>query len=237
MVNLQTERYSACHVLSSHTIPCYIWAEDALHHYGVRTGLFTLQIIVQDTEAAAKLLMDNGWALEPETVRPATIADKAAKFLRKRHKTQDADQLIALLPSSEWNITLPTSVSDETMIPSLPDTVDALIDRWLDASDENLQFRMILSVYLCYLYEYNERLKSRDFAQEIKLEHRQFHFDALAGASIGTLGFQKHQIKIRELLRNGKFELCECSVDRNDETIFTELSLAKLQRTKEANTT
>lgn len=227
MISSQDERYLPCRVLIQNHIPCYIWAEDALRYYGVRTAVFTLQIMVQDNEAAAKILTENDWDLQPDSVRPYSIGDAKAKFLAKSNATGEK-QLITLLSSSEWTIAPPTA-DQNSMIPGLPELVDALIDKWLDEPADNVQFRIMLAVYLCYLYEYNKELKRHDFARELKFEHRQYHFDVLAGVTQGSKGFRKHQIKIRQLLRRGDFELCECSADRNDETIFTDLAATRLR--------
>jgi hypothetical protein len=42
------------------------------------------------------------------------------------------------------------------------------------------------------------------------------------------LPFIRHERKIREALRNGTYELCDCSADRDDESFFTAKAEARL---------
>jgi hypothetical protein len=54
-------RYEAPATLTSHGIPCVIWAEDALSHYGVPTVVFDPFLLVDDPEAAAECLCNAGY--------------------------------------------------------------------------------------------------------------------------------------------------------------------------------
>ncbi|RJE18319.1 hypothetical protein PHISCL_09346 [Aspergillus sclerotialis] len=54
----------------------------------------------------------------------------------------------------------------------------------------------------------------------MKYEHRQFHFDVLAGMTSSTFPFRNHQCGIRDALLQGRYELQECSASRDNEALF-----------------
>jgi hypothetical protein len=47
-------------------VPCVIWAEDALHHYGVPTVVFDMFCLVEDEISAAQKLEETGFSRLPE---------------------------------------------------------------------------------------------------------------------------------------------------------------------------
>jgi hypothetical protein len=55
-----------------------------------------------------------------------------------------------------------------------------------------------------YLYGHCRALKTQDFATQLKLEHQQFHYDALSKGRIGTVPFIEEQRQIRDEIRKGK---------------------------------
>src|SRR6266487_1807366 len=57
-------RYSACRVLKENGMSCFVWNEDALAYYGVRTVVFSLYLVVSDVNKAREVLINGGW-LEP----------------------------------------------------------------------------------------------------------------------------------------------------------------------------
>ncbi|KAI9762268.1 MAG: hypothetical protein M1840_001447 [Geoglossum simile] len=54
-------RYRAPQLLLDKGIPCVIWGEDALAHYGVPTGRFDLFLLVHDPTQAAECLTAAGF--------------------------------------------------------------------------------------------------------------------------------------------------------------------------------
>jgi len=78
-----------------------------------------------------------------------------------------------------------------------------------------------LAGLIAYLYGYVPALKEKSFAEHLKYEHRQYHYDSLSGMSTGTLPFIRHEREIRDGLREGRFRLCDCSADQDDESLFT----------------
>lgn len=48
-----------------------------------------------------------------------------------------------------------------------------------------------------------------------------YHFDVIAGVSVGTEPYRAHQRKVRDSIRKGEYELCDGSVEKDDERFFT----------------
>lgn len=55
---------------------------------------------------------------------------------------------------------------------------------------------------------------------KLRYEHRQYHLDSLSGMSTGTWPFARHEFEIREKLRQGTWELRDCSAYRDNEDLF-----------------
>ena len=47
-------------------VPCVIWAEDALHHYGILTVVFDMFCLVEDEISAAQKLEEAGFSHLPQ---------------------------------------------------------------------------------------------------------------------------------------------------------------------------
>ena len=81
---------------------------------------------------------------------------------------------------------------------------------------------------ISYLHDYVPSVKTRDFVQKLRYDHRQYHLDWLAGMSTGTRPFIKHQRAIREALRRGVYQLQECSASSDNEKLFMGKWMARL---------
>jgi hypothetical protein len=241
-------RYQPCYILSDNNIPCVVWCEDALAHYGVPTVVFSLYLLVPNIDQAAEVLVQRGWHLEDKTQTKFGNAPlrsarhrltPAVDAARKRptwspgmgpppppSNEPPGPTTTILLPASEWNYYFPKT-GDQNFIPPLPALLDGLIDKLLDDPLTETMFWNHLAVLIAYLYGYVPATKQKSFAEELKYDHRQFHYDCLSGMSTG-LPFIRHERKIREALRNGTYQLCDCSADRNDESLFTAKAEARL---------
>ncbi|KAK4869509.1 hypothetical protein LT330_005891 [Penicillium expansum] len=111
------------------------------------------------------------------------------------------------------------SSPENVFFPPLPGFLDALIESWLDCPCDDGMLLIHLACQISYLYAYAPALKQRSFAERMKYEHRQFHFDVLAGMQIGTIPFRKHERAIRDALLQGQYELRECSMSCDNEEI------------------
>ncbi|KAJ5165222.1 uncharacterized protein N7500_007052 [Penicillium coprophilum] len=223
-------RYKPCQVLSNHRFPHVIWFEDALHHYGVPTLKFNLYLLVADIEKAAELLVKAGGALDSQ--EPRKIGNAKVELPQKRLISPTSQTITVLLPAQDWKYPLiPDSCSDDVSLaaeslpenlsfPPLPGFLDALIESWLDCPSDDAMLLLHLACQISYLYEYVPALKQLSFAEQMKYEHRQFHFDVLAGMETGTVQFRKHERAIRDALLQSQYELRECSASRDNEDLF-----------------
>ncbi|KAB8075947.1 hypothetical protein BDV29DRAFT_98604 [Aspergillus leporis] len=67
--------------------------------------------------------------------------------------------------------------------------LDVLIESWLDYPPEDPFLLLHPACQISYLYAHATPLKERSFAARLKYQHRQFHYDVLAGMSTGTMYF------------------------------------------------
>lgn len=228
------ERYSACRVLKESGISCYLWAEDALVYYGVPTGVFDIHIVVDHVKEAADALIQRGWHPPPSDfkARYIDIEEGTCYLVDPQFKGVGLfDSVVALTAASDWDIKLPDIGMQRSwqpqrtarwpFIPPLPQLLDSLIKTWLDTSDAHLFFCRHINNFLGYLYDYVPILKLREFADYLKVEHQQFHFDVIAGVSYTGEPFKIHSKKVRDSILRGDYELCECSVLKDDDRFFT----------------
>lgn len=113
--------------------------------------------------------------------------------------------------------------------PPLPALLDGLIDTFLDSDPDNDRMRTHASVLLGYLCAGILALKERSFAAKLRYEHRQYHLDCCSGMSTGTWPFARHEVEIREKLRQGTWQLQDCSASRNNEDLFGPARIAGLR--------
>ncbi|GES64211.1 NAD-dependent 15-hydroxyprostaglandin dehydrogenase [Aspergillus terreus] len=222
-------RYSSCLVLENIGIPYVIWFEDALAHYGVPTIVFDLYLLILDIDTAADALIKAGWVVD--TQNPHRIGDSVVTIPQTPLISPDQKTKTVLLLASDWRFPLAADpplervpVNDHSpsklSFPLLPGLLDALIESWLVGPTEDATLLVRLAVYFNYLYGYVPALKERSFADQMKYEHRQFHFDVLAGMDSSTFPFRNHQRGIRDALLQGQYELQECSAPRDNEALF-----------------
>ncbi|CZT12922.1 uncharacterized protein RAG0_16570 [Rhynchosporium agropyri] len=237
-------RFQACSLLLEAGIPCVVWCEDAVAHYGVPTVVFDLYVLVPDIEEAAKALIQEGWSLgdctqskfgnarlvsahrsliPPIDSNPTAKPDLSTPITGLPplpSKRRPAPVKTILLPAAEWKFTLPRYEGSPTSVfPPLPKLLDGLVDKLLDDPLTDSMFWIHLVVLIGYLYDYVPVLREIAFAEKLTFDHRQFHFDWLSGMTIG-LPFTRHERLIRDALRKGTYQLRECSADRDDETLF-----------------
>jgi hypothetical protein len=231
-------RYEPCLFLQQEGIPCVVWFEDAIGHYGVPTVVFDLYLLVSDIDAAAEVLLNRGWTYAKEQSVNYHFLRRYPDIRRCRLDPPGIDDTpktrpwpplppskdpprpttTVLLPASDWKLPSEKLLLSLTrgFIPSLPDLTDGLIESLLDSPGyRGLEDH--LSVHIAYLYGRVPTLKERSFASELKYENRQFHHDVISGFETGTQRFLDHERQVREELRNGKRQLQECSVARTPE--------------------
>ncbi|GKZ37991.1 hypothetical protein AbraIFM66950_009883 [Aspergillus brasiliensis] len=213
-------------------IPHVIWFEDALVHYNVPTAVFDLYILVEDIDMAANLLAKAGWHFDmqpPHLIGNAEV--DLSVFPQQRLISPDGETRTVILPAADWKFPLtpntrlecvPLEVrpSQKVPFPPLAGFLDALIESWLDFPSNDAMLLLVLACQISYLYAHAPALKEKSFAEQMKYEHRQFHFDVLAGMETGTLQFRKHQRDIRDALLRGQYELRDFSASRDNKDLF-----------------
>lgn len=221
-------------------IPCVVWLEDALAHYGVPTVVFDLYLLVPDIDAAAQVLAEHGWANAEAQSAEYHFLSRHADIPRRRltppggvepttsepspwpplppSKEPPRPTTTVLLLAKDWRyppVKLESSLT-KGPFPELNDLLDSLISSLLDWQDYPGVERHV-SVQICYLYAHVAEVKQVAFADKLKFENRQFHHDVLSGLDVGTRKFSTHELRIREELRAGTRELKTCSLERTPE--------------------
>jgi hypothetical protein len=227
-------RHQPCLLLQEAGVPCVVWFEDALHHYGVPIVVFDLYLLVPDINQAAQVLLHKGWT--HATAQPSSDMNFLARHPEIEHRRlnppggdpggqplpwppplpgelRPSPVTTVLLPAADWKFPAEklAAASLNGFSPPLPALTDALIERLLD-SPHGSRLQGHVALQICYLYGHVRELRERSVAEELINENRQFHNDALYGMDIGTLPVLAHERQVRDELRNGKRRLEECSV-------------------------
>ena len=210
------KRHEPASVLHKEGIPCVVWFEDAVAHYGVPTVVFDLYLLVPDIDAAAQVLVERGWSqakaqsskyhflsqhpdirrrrLEPPGGTEPKISEPRPWPPLPPTKDPPRPTTTVLLSADDWKFPperLACSLT-EGPFPQLCHLVDSLIESILDW-DHHIPVEDHLSVHISYLYEYVAKLKERSFVEGLKFENRQFHHDILSGLRSGTIQFRAHE--------------------------------------------
>lgn len=217
---MNSSRYEPCRLLQASRIPFIVWGEDALKHYGVPTCLFDLYLVVPDIDAAAAVLASSGW--QPSVARyPRSVSHRRLSSpLKYAHPlpSGDTSPVVSLLPSSDWNYTFDldhqtkiNTATEMNMFPPLPCLVDALIDVLLSIPEPSEGLYRLASLWVSYLYGYVPIVKTRQFADQLRFDNRQFHLDAVSGMPYNMLPYLRHARALRLELQQGTRQLVDCS--------------------------
>lgn len=220
------ERSWPCQILRDRSIPFVIWGEDALAHHGVPTVGFHLYLLVRDLCQATETLLEHQWQLEdPNSTQFGNIKmtsdhRRLSAPVHSQRSSELFETALVLLPASDWKWQFgPDNLSYDNF-PSLPALLDSLISRLLDISLDPMGEWRQVKLLIAYLYSYVPDLKSRGFALLLNFDNRQFHYDSLSDMSTSTIQFVRHERKVRDAIRFGNFELCNCSASADDGTLF-----------------
>jgi hypothetical protein len=216
-----------------------LWFEDAIAYYGVPTVVFDVFLLVSDIDEAAAVLTESGWDPPPTRMSDRYhFLNKPPPLRCRRLVPPDAEAgdatasrpsqpafynphrptVTVLLPAADWDFSPEKLLqsSQNTFIPPLSALVDLLIGVLLDLPDRSL-VQGHVSMQLSYLYGHVKQVNENSFADQLHYEHRQFHFDCLAGMAMGTIPFIVHERAIRDSLRRGGHELRDCSAAKMEE--------------------
>ncbi|KAI9800770.1 MAG: hypothetical protein M1833_003187 [Piccolia ochrophora] len=182
-------RFEAPRIIRGRGIPCVVWAEDALKHYGVPILPFELFVLVDDVDAATQCLKAARYTTaEPrQSESLPELMEGSSRLLQPPASGGDLESavpfhqtVVVLLPASRWKCSLPSapasshiSASDPFPFPSLPALLDSVIDAWLDAPAT--YFATHVNCHLAYLYDYVDQVRTPGFVDELYPAHREFH--------------------------------------------------------------
>ncbi|KAI9816741.1 MAG: hypothetical protein M1826_001739 [Phylliscum demangeonii] len=241
------DRYAPCRDLKDQGIPCLVWFEDALMYYGVKTMRFDLHLLVIDVEGAKAALVERGWVvIKTGTSQHLSDIQRELCYMRRQAppittepNTPDFIVSTILMPAKHWHVVLPNVASTHYLhpgptdrwpfMPSLADTVNALIQKWLDTPTEQYTLRSYVLLMIAYVHDHLPILSEGDFIGHLAPEHRQYFLDLHAGMDMLTVDATEHERKVRNVAREAGWALQECSVSKEDERFFTRKRMERVR--------
>ncbi|TGO68778.1 hypothetical protein BOTNAR_0020g00520 [Botryotinia narcissicola] len=175
------DRYAVCKLLASKNITSVIWLEDLLALHGSKTAVWDLHLLVEDTSAAAKILLDNGYK---ETAPDSSFEDDPEFSDRAIRLTHNCSSTIVMLHAAkEWYYQMDDNVQD--FLPPLSSFLDSMIEFWINISaqdyDDRLRFALYIGCLIGYCYYLQDSdgqlVKTHAYAENLKPEHREVHYD------------------------------------------------------------
>ena len=211
-----SQRYAPCHILEKEGITNVIWFEDALAIYGSDTAVFDLYLLVSDESKAAAVLRKSGYRDVPRAAAPTNERARRGWTRLERPEGGSTD-ITVLISASEWNYDLNDRVPHNLgPIPPLNKFVDTLLAYWLDIpKDEYSQqyaWAMFVAVLIGYAYNLpspNDNVQSLDFAEHLRPEVRELHYDIVGSypRKSDFTSFRKHEYHALrcQQIRGGEF--------------------------------
>lgn len=234
------QRHEPASLLHNEGIPCVVWFEDAIGHYGVPTVAFGLYLLVPDIDAATQVLVEHGWANADTQSAEYHFLSRHADIPRRRLTSPGGAEptvleptpwpplppsnekprppITVLLSAKDWRYPAEKLASSliNGFFPKLNHLLDSLISSLLDWNDYPRGERHV-SVQIGYLYAYVAEVKQMAIADSLKFKNRQFHNDVISGLEAGTCKFTNHERRVRAELRAGRRELETWSLERTPE--------------------
>jgi len=201
----KSSRYRAPQLLLDKGIPCVIWAEDALAHYGVPTVCFDLFLLVHDTAQAARCLTAGGFRVGSNDRYKDIpgLHDDVPRFIdpayRQYSVLSNMESCVALLSAQDWGYMLPSDTVGLNSFPPLNTLFDSLVHTWLDAPTAIVALHFI--VHIGYLFEYVPAIKNPAFRETIRPEHRPFYDSYVTNGIFGAERPQHRQRRNEILLQ------------------------------------
>lgn len=236
---LALPRYEACVTLYQNDIAYVVWFEDALWYYQVPTAAFHLYLLVLDLDRATDVLVSSGWTLD--TLSRSKIAHIDVSTAQHRlslpqpqaempieiHTTPPSSMpqapvhdRIVLLLATDWYFDLASNstatIVSSIHLPRLPILLDCLIEALLEEDSDKAPIQGYIACQVAYLYEHNSKVKSKGFGSRLRHEHRQFHFDTVAGLPTVTRPGIRHEQSVRDALLEGSRTLCDLSITEEE---------------------
>ncbi|QSZ29567.1 hypothetical protein DSL72_004082 [Monilinia vaccinii-corymbosi] len=209
----KNDRYDAYKLLANKQILNVIWFEDLLALHGSNTGVWDLRLLVEDPHIAAKAFLDNGYeeiAPKASFQNDPEFSERAIRLTHKRSPT-----IIALHAAKDWYYQLDADMQD--FLPPLDRFLDSMIEFWLNISaqdyDDRLRFALYIGCLIGYCYFLQDSdgqlVKTHAYAEKLKLEHREVHYDITSEnpdkTSFTTTKQHKYHVRRDREIREGTF--------------------------------
>ena len=177
-------RSCASSFLTSRGIRNLPWLEYLLHHHGSTITVEDVCLLVPDLSKAVTCLSERGYlrtSQELSFLRESHLSDQVVRLT----VPQSNEDKILLLDSRAWHFGWP---SHDPGVPSLNVFLDSLMETWLNMSRIEYQDHLEFALYLANLVRDFYRLqdqglqvKSTGYADQLKIEHRELHYDIVGG--------------------------------------------------------
>ena len=206
-------RYDVCRLLADKGVPNVIWLEDLLALHGSNTQVWDLHLLVGDPHTAAKILLDSSYNETPAETRfenDPEFNKRAIRVARCRSSTG-----VVLHSATDWYYQLGNGVQD--FLPPLHSFLDSMIEFWLNISSQDYVDRLGFALYIGCLINYcyylqsskGERVKSPAYAEKLKPEHREVHYNITAAdpkeESFTTTGRHLYHVRRSREIKEGAF--------------------------------
>jgi hypothetical protein len=160
--------------LKSCGIPCAVWGEDLLRHFGVPTIIFDHFLLVSNPESAASKLEPLGFHPLPLNPRYHFLEELTRNSIRLSHASGqhiNDHPAVVLLPADAWHFSMSLLSLKSDIISPLSAVIESYIDTYLDA--EAPYFRCHLRTHMSYLAEYVKDAKDPGFPGMLRYKYQQ----------------------------------------------------------------
>ena len=117
--------------LKSCGIPCAVWGEDLLRHFGVPTIIFDYFLLVSSPETAASKLESYRFHPLPPNPRYCFLEELTRNSIRLSHASdqhRDDHPAVVLLPADAWYFSMSLLSPELDIVPPLSTVIGSYID-------------------------------------------------------------------------------------------------------------
>jgi hypothetical protein len=146
------DRYLPCTLLSQSGIRAVVWFEDLLVLHGSDTQVWDLNLLVEDSEAAAKVLIAAGYVRAANHLDfddQPEFHDRSTRLIL----TAEEENGIVLLPARDWHYEFGSADGLSHHLPPISNFIDSMIGFWLDISEQDYVDRLRFALWVgCMIY-------------------------------------------------------------------------------------
>ncbi|KAI0706750.1 hypothetical protein C8T65DRAFT_610370 [Cerioporus squamosus] len=197
----------ATDTLRLHRIPYTYWYEYALRHYGSKTIVFSLYLLVNSVRDAKTCLESAGWTSGNVPMYTLQYHDPATDEQAVLEYPGVQGSTVVLMCARTWTgITPSDAAEDAAHYPALLALYTALAQRSLDTDTD--AHRRYLQLQLGYLHMDCPAVATPGFLASLPPDIQQLHVDFLSNdMRMGTARTLAHERDIRDRARRGEWTL------------------------------